>query len=423
MGFLRKFHRQVDWSEDEQLWAGSQFTSHSATGVAINQTNALSATTFYACVMMLSEDVAKLKPLLFQPRDDGGRNLVTKHWLVDLLRKPNDWQSGFEFRQMMMVQLLLRENAYAVICRTKGGRPYKLIPVNSDRVAIWEAPSGELFYRVTPLGLHEMAELRDQPFLIPAEDVFHLRGLSINGLLGSSRIVLHKDAVGLAIAQEQQQSRWMQADSNPGGILTTNARLGPGTAERIAKDWRTLHSGMSNSGKVAVLEQGLKFNKLGMSAADMDFINGRNYQRQDIALLFRIPPHMIGIVQGRSAAGVVDQQAAEYLNFTLTGHTQRFSDKADLAFNISGMGMFLDWDYSILTRADQATRYQNYQKMIAGGFGTPNEARIDDGKNPMPDGDKLWKPTNIAYAGSDVGGTAPEGAGRPSEDDVGGDED
>lgn len=416
MGFLRKFARQNDWSEDEQLWAGSQFTTHSATGIAINQTNALAATTFYACVMMLSEDVAKLKPLLFTPREDGGRDLVTNHWLVNLLRKPNDWQTGFEFRQMMMAQLLIRENAYAVICRTRGGRPYKLIPVNSDRVAIWEAPSGELFYRVTPLGLHEMAELQGQPFLIPAEDVIHLRGLSINGLLGSSRIVLHRDAIGLSIAQEQQQARWMRSDSNPGGILTTDNRLGPGTAKRVADDWRTLNSGMSNAGKVAVLEQGLKFNKLGLSATDMDFINGRQYQRQDIALIFRIPPHMIGVAQGRSSgAGVVDQQAAEYLNFTLTGHTQRIGEKFDQAFNISGMGMFMDWDYSILTRADQATRYTSYSKGIAGGYLKPNEARIDDGRNPDPDGDKLWKPTNVAYAGSDTSGVAPDDAGRPPE--------
>ncbi len=261
---------------------------------------------------------------------------------------------GFEFRQMLMVQLLLRENAYAVICRTRGGRPYKLVPVNSDRVAIWEAPSGEIFYRVTPLGLHEMAELQGQPFLIPAEDVIHLRGLSLNGLLGSSRMVLHKDAIGLSIAQEAQQARWMRAGSNPGGILTTESRLGPGTAKRVADDWRTLNAGMDNSGKVAVLEQGLKFEKLGLSATDIDFMNGRQFQRQELALILRIPPHMIGIIQGRSTGGgVVDQQAAEYLNFTLTGHTQRIGDKFDQAFDISGMGMFMDWDYSILTRADQ----------------------------------------------------------------------
>ncbi len=93
MGFLRKFARQNDWSEDEQLWAGSQFSTRSATGIAINQTNALSSTTLYACIMILSEDVAKLKPLLFTQLSDGGRNLVTKHWLVDLLRRPNDWQT------------------------------------------------------------------------------------------------------------------------------------------------------------------------------------------------------------------------------------------------------------------------------------------------------------------------------------------
>jgi HK97 family phage portal protein len=414
MGFLRKFARQVDWTEDEQLWAGSQFTSHSASGIAISQTTALASTVFYACIMMISEDVAKLTPQLFRPRTGGGRDLVTNHWFAKLLRHPNDWQSKFEFIQTLMVQLLLRENAYAVICRTKGGQPYKLIPVNSDRVAIWEAPTGDLFYRVTPLGLHEMAELRDQPFLIPAEDVFHLRGLSINGLLGSSRIVLHKDAIGLSLAQEQQQARWLGASSNSSGVLQTDAKLGDDVVKRLSAQWRDIHSGLQNTGKIAILEQGLKFNKLGLSATDLDFINGRKYQVDDLARLFRMPPHMLGSEQqGRGAAGVVTQQASEYMNFTLTGHTQRLTDKLDYTFDISGMGLFVDWDYSILTRADQATRYSTYQKGTAGGFLKPNEARVDDGLNPDPDGDKLWMPVNISYAGSQSSGVLPDGGGRP----------
>ncbi|QXX74249.1 phage portal protein [Methylovirgula sp. HY1] len=416
MGFwsrLWRVARGSDTSEDETLWSGAQFASQSASGLIINQTTALSATTFYACIMMISEDVAKFKPLLFRPRADGGRDLVANHWLAALLRKPNDWQTGFEFRQMLMVQLLLRENAYAVICRTRGGRPYKLIPVNSDRVALWEAPTGELFYIVTPLGLHEMAELRGQPYLIPAEDVLHLRGLSINGLMGSSRIVLHKDAIGLSLAQEQQQARWLGADSRPSGVLTTDKALTKPAAERISIDWRNIHSGLANTGRIAVLEQGLKYQQMGLSATDMDFINGRKFQLEDLARVYRIPPHMLGAIAGRSAQGAVAQQASEYMNFTLTGHTQRLTEKLDLTFDIAEMGMFLDWDYSILTRADQGTRYTSYSKGIAGGYLTPNEARVDDGRNPLPNGDKLWMPVNVSYAGSQASGVLPDGGGRP----------
>jgi HK97 family phage portal protein len=413
MGFLRKFGRSSDSdsSQDERLWQG--FGTRSATGLFISQQTALEATPLYACVMMLSEDVAKLTPQLFRRRQDGGRDLVTDHWLAKLLNRPNDWQTKFNFIQMLMVQFLLRENAYAVICRTRGGQPYKLIPVNSDRVAVWEALTGELFYRVTPLGLHEMAELAGQPFLIPAEDILHIRGLSINGLLGSARIVLHREAIGIAVAQEQQQAHWLGNAAASDGVLQTDKNLTDGTAERLSKDWRDKHSGLQNSGKIIILEQGLKYQKLGLSATDIDFINGRKYQLEDLGRLFRIPPHMLGAIQGRSAEGVVSQQASEYLNFTLTGHTQRFREAFHFAFDIDGVTLFIDWDYSILTRADQATRYGNYQKMITGGFGVPNEARIDDGKNPLPNGDKLWMPSNVAYAGSQASGTLPDGGGRP----------
>jgi HK97 family phage portal protein len=363
---------------------------------------------------MLSEDVAKLTPQLFRRKADGGRDIVTDHWFAQLLRRPNDWQTKFNFVQMLMVQFLLRENAYAVICRTRGGRPYKLIPVNSDRVAIWESPDGSIFYRVTPLGLHEMAELRDQPFLIPAEDMLHIRGLSLNGLLGSARIVLHNEAIGIAIAQEQQQAHWLGNASTKDGVLTTDKNLGDAAAKRIAKDWRDIHSGLANTGKIAVLEQGLKYQRFGLSAADIDYINGRRYQLEDLCRDFRMPPHMVGAVQGRSAEGVVAQQASEYMNFTLTGHTQRLTEHFDMAFDVEGMGFFIDWDFSILTRADQATRYTSYQKGIAGGFLKPNEARVDDGRNPADGGDKLWQPMNVSFAGSQTNATLPDGGGRPA---------
>lgn len=398
---------------DEQLWSATYYISQTASGINVSQVTALSSAAVLACISMLSEDVAKLKPLLFRRAADGARTLVKDHWLAKLFRRPNDWMTGFDFRQMMMVQLLLRENAYAVIIRNRAGQPIKLIPVNSDRVAIWEAPEGSLFYRVTPLGLHERAQLIDQPFMIPAEDILHIRGLSLNGLMGSARIVLGKEAIGLALAYEQQAARWMGASSKPSGILSTDQKLTPDAARRMASDWRDVHSGLQNAGKIAVLEQGLKYQPTAFDAVQMEFINSRKYQLEDLGRLWRIPLHMIS-AEVKNGSGSVEQQATEYLNYTLTSHTTRIGERYDITFGIEDeLGLELDFDYSILTRADRSSRFAMYARALAGGFMTPNEARLDDGMNPEEGGDKLWMPTNVAYAGSQATGTLPDGGGRP----------
>ena len=407
------FQRQMDSNTDEQLWSATYMVSQTNSGMNVSQVTALSSTAVFSCVSMLSEDVAKLKPVFYRRNPDGGRTLVTDHWIPQLFRKPNDFQSGFEFREMLMVQLCLRSNAFAVIIRNRAGRPIKLIPVNSDRVAIWEAPSGDLFYRVTPLGLHEHAELIDEPFLIPSEDILHIRGLSLNGLLGAARIVLAKEAIGLNLALEQQASRWMGQGSKPSGVLTTDQKLTKEGAKRIQTDWRENNSGPQNVGRTIVLEQGLKYQATAFDAMQMDFIKSRQFQLEEVARLLRIPLYMVGAAQAKGASGTIEQQATEYLNYTLSSYTQRFTEKYDLAFDVSGEGLELDYDFGILTRADRSTRYTMYSKGIAGGYLTPNEARIEDGLNPDPGGDHLWQPSNVQWAGSQAGGGLPDGGGRP----------
>jgi HK97 family phage portal protein len=405
--------RSFDENDDAQLWSASYMASQTASGMNVSQVTALASAAVFACVSMLAEDVAKLKPVFYRRNADDGREKVVDHWLPRLFRRPNDYQSGFEFREFLMVQICLRANAFAVIIRNAAGRPVKLIPINSDRVAIWEAPSGELFYRVTPMGLHERAELIDEPYLIPAEDVLHIRGLSLNGLLGSAKIVLAKEAIGLTLGLEQQSARWMANGSRPSGVLTTEHKLTPEAAKRMGQDWQNLHSGYQNLGRAAVLEQGLKYQPIQFDAVQMDHVKNRQFQLEEVARLFRVPLHMVGGSAGKGPSGSIEQQATEYLNYTLTGYTSRFTEKYDLAFDIEGEGLELDYDFGVLTRADRSTRFANYSKAIAGGYMTPNEARIEDGMTPLSGGDELWQPVNVQFAGSQAGGDLPDGGGRP----------
>ena len=395
-------------------WGPSPFSAHATSGVDVNQTTALTATTVLAAVLMLCEDFAKLTPTIYRRMPDGSRKIADDHELYPLLYQPNDWQNWFEFAEMMQASLVMRGNAYAVKIRNARGAVVKLVPVNADWVALWEAPDGGLFYRVTATGLHLLAELRGQPFLIPDEDVLHIRGFSLNGLLGASRIVLGKEAIGLALGYERQAANYMSQGANTSGLLTTDAKLTPEAAKRMSDDWKEKKGGLQNAGKIVVLEQGLKYQPTTLSAVDAQFIAARNLQIQEVTRIFRIPAHMLGDL-ARSTNNNITQLAQEYINYTMSGYTSRWSWKLDTAFELRKQGLFIDFDLTQLSRGDITSRYNNYARGIMGGFLKPNEARLDDGRDPDPNGNELLEPANMSAMGSHASGTGADGGGRPED--------
>lgn len=362
---------------------------------------------------MLAEDVAKLPWTIYRKADDESREEAKDHYLYDLLQEPNAWMNGLELREMMQIGLILRGNAYALIKRNGRGQPIALIPWNADWVNEWIGADGEIFYRFNPQNLHEISILRDFPFLVPADDVLHIRGFSLNGLLGMSRITLAREAIALGLSQEQQAARWMGQGAKPSGMLTTDQKLTPDAAKRLSEDFKQNVSGLQNSGKIIVGEQGLKFQAFSMTSADLEFIASRQFQLQEVARIFRIPPHMMGELS-RSTNNNIAQMAQEYINFTLTGYTNRWRAKMSSCFDLRRENLSIEFDYSDLTTADMTSRINNWRVAIMSMIAKPDEARIDLGMKPEGgEANKLHFPQNMAAAGSQSTGNAPDDAGRP----------
>lgn len=408
--------------ESESFWNGSFWSAASATGIQINQQTALQATAVMACVRILSEDVSKMTPSLYRRFDKegyklGGRQKLTgpEHPLAALLVRPNDWQTWPEFCRMMMVGFALRGNAFAVILKNRRGDPVMLVPINPDRVALWQAPDGGLFWWITRSGLHELHVLRNQPLLIPYEDVFHLKDLSADGLVGSSPIALAREAIALSLAQEQQYARLMGSGARPSGVLTTDQRLTDVSAARIRADWEAMNAGLANSGRTAILEQGLKWTPLTISSVDLQFLQMRQFQVVEIARIFRVPPHMLGDLTKGTFNNIV-QQSQEYRNNTLTSHTDLWEKRFAHTFELKDGIEEVDFDESALVKADLTARYNAYRIGVLTGWENRNEVRIAEGKNPEPGLDEFIVPANEIAAsglGSDMGGENP-GAGQPS---------
>jgi HK97 family phage portal protein len=410
----------------DEWWETYGYSNRSATGITVNQTTALQVSTVMACVSLLSEDLAKLPVHVYARQKNGGKEIVDNHPLERLFRTPNGWQTRFEFHEMMMTALVLRGNAYAVILRDGRGRPTSLVPVNPDRIWIYEAQSGDIFYQVSRRGPHDMAVLASMPLMIHSDDILHIRWMAIeNSLWGVSRIQLEREAIGLSLAQQELASRLAGNNANLGGVLQTEQKLTKDAAERIRQSWKEKYGGVRNAGETAVLEQGLKWQPLGMTAVDAEFLNSRKFSVEEIARMFRVPLYKLQ-VEGRSTGSQLVQADQEYLNSVLSSYCNRFTAKYEQCFEIDGHDQFVEFDYAHLLRADIMTRLTAMRIGVVGMIYTPNEARRGEGLPDVDGGDTLYQPTNVAPIGFDpsqnqsgpgsdvTGEPAPGGLGDPA---------
>lgn len=383
----------------------------SPTGIAVTQITAMQQATVLACVSLLSEDVAKLPIHVYRAKKGGGKEIVADHPLERLLQKPNGWQNRLEFVEQMQAALLLRGNAYAAILRDGRGVPRQLVPVNPDQVLLFEAPGGEIFYNVMRSGLHQMAALSSLPLMVPSEDMFHLRWLSFNSLRGLSRISMGREAIALALAQEQQAARLFGNGARPGGVLQTDKKLTDDVIKRLRESWQENYGGVAASGKTAILEEGLKWQQLTLSQADAEALASRGWQAQDIARLFRVPHHKIGISGARETSATVAQADQDYANNILSNHVTRWEEKLNEVFGLDADEVFVEFDIKRFLRADIAARYNAYRTGIVGMFLTPNEVRREEGLPDIEGGDTLYQPTNVAPIGFTPAGPSTTGPG------------
>jgi HK97 family phage portal protein len=395
------FARDQGGPADATYWDFDSWGSPSAAGTRVSQMTAMQVTTVFACVSIVASDLAKLGLGLYRGTRKGAHQAAKNHPLYPLLYRPNAWMTGFEFVQMLQMAVMLRGNGWAVILRDGRGDPTSLVPINPDKVEMWEAPDGNLFCLVTRTGLHELAILRRLPLLIPYEDMLHLKSMTANGLMGLSAITLHREAIGLSLAQEQLASRWTANGSHMSGTLSTEQKLTKETRQALETAWQQQRAGLFNGGKAAVLEAGLQWKPLSLNLQDMEFLASRQYQVEEIARIFRVPLYMLAEAKGSTKS--VGQMGQEYINYTLSTPITMWEQRLGFTFDIDPDEMFIDFDEDRLLEADISTRYAANRLALGGQpWSTVNEIRAQERKAPVEGGDELFRPVNMAPAGSDL---------------------
>ena len=387
-----------------------------ASGLLVSQATAMTVGAVYRACYVRATDVARCSPSVFTEQKDGTRSKLkgSDHALAALMVRPNRVQTWFEFIRDTWVAYLLRGNAYWVILRDGRGEPIELVLVNPDAVMVLEAANGEWFYNCNRIGLFQIAMLRDLPVAIPAEDVVHFRGISFNMLVGASPIGLARDAIGLLMAQSQQQNRWIGNGARPSTVLQAKTKLNDAAIARLKKSWEDFTAGIQNVGRTAVLEDGIEAKSLQLTSVDLQFIDQLNLSIQDIARFFGVPVRKLMQADTSKGSSII-QEDQSYINETVSPDLTLIEQKLATTFDLDKEGLGVDLDETPLLRADPLTRYNVGRIGILSGMISPNEWRRGEKLPPVEGGDEVRAPVNLAALGSDMTGTAPDAAGRPPQ--------
>lgn len=381
-GFGQARDKPVDKAAD----AGYSFLfGRTTSGKPVNERTAMQTTAVYACVRILAEAVASLPLHVYEYRDDGGKKLVYDHPLYYLLHdEPNPEMTSFVFRETLMSHLLIWGNAYAQIIRDGAGRVLGLYPLLPDKMEVQRDDKGNIYY-VYSRNSDENPTFKEYGNIkLKAEDVLHIPGLGFDGLIGYSPIAMAKNAVGMTLACEEYGASFFANGANPGGVLEH-----PGVLKdpsKVRESWNSVYRGVSNAHKIAVLEEGMKYQQIGIPPEEAQFLETRKFQINEIARLYRIPPHMVGDLD-KSSFSNIEQQSLEFVKYTLDPWVIRWEQSLQRSLLLPGEKgkYFIKLNVDGLLRGDYQSRMNGYAVGRQNGWFSANDIREMENMNPIPD--------------------------------------
>ena len=385
MNFLTKLFRSRDKPQNSYHFSGWPFVfGKSAAGAKVNEFTAMQTTAVYACVRILAESIAGLPLHVYEYRGNG-KERVPGHPLYFLLHdSPNPEMTSFIFRETAMIHLLLWGNSFSQIIRDGMRRVVGLYPLLPNRMSVDRDEHGELVYTYTPMSDSNPNLKSGQSIKLRREDVLHIPGLGFDGLVGYSPIAMARNAVGMTLACEEYGSSFFANGARPGGVLKH-----PGVLKdpsKLRESWQAVYGGTANTGKVVVLEEGVDYQQISIPPEEAQFLETRKFQIDEIARLYRVPPHMIGDLE-KSSFNNIEQQSLEYVKYTLNPWVVRWEQSLQKALLLPSeqKRYFIKFNVDGLLRGDYQSRMQGYSIGRQNGWLSANDIREMENMNPIPD--------------------------------------
>ena len=367
--------RARDKPQDSVSAAPVFYFGTSGSGKSVTVQSAIQLSTVYACVRVISETIASLPLGIYETVNDGNEK-ATDHPLYRLLHdEPNSEMTSFVFREVMLAHLLLYGNSYSQIIRSGKNQVIGLYPLLPDHMDVDRDSKGNLTYTYTTSDGKTVS--------IKPRDVLHIPGLGFDGVMGYSPIALEKNAIGLGIASEEYGSKFFSNGARPSGIL-----IHPNTVKNpkaLRESWNSAYGGSSNSNRVAILEEGMKFEPIAIPNNEAQFLETRKFQVDEICRIFRVPPHLVGNLEHATFSNI-EHQSIDFAVHTIRPWLVRIEqamNRALLSDQEKGR-FFVQFNIDGLMRGDYKSRMEGYAIGRQNGWLSANDIRALENQNPIP---------------------------------------
>jgi len=378
-------------------------------GVAITTKTALQASVAICCARVIAEGLAQVPFKLYKTRAAGGMDVAGDHAISELISlKPNDFQTSFEFREQMGLHLAFKGRFYAYKVRGLRGEILELLPYEPDMVRLvrdgWEVS-------------YEVLTTKGVILKVPAEDMWHVKGISWDGFNGLEGIKLAREAIGLALATEEHGSRMFSNGAKVGGVLSTEKTLDAEQLKLLKSSWVETQEGTENAYKTAVMFGGLTWSPMAMTGVDSQHLEQRRFQVEEVCRFFRVLPIMVMQSDKAATYASSEQMFLAHVVHTLMPWYSRIEQSATVNLLTAAerkLGYYTKFTVQALLRGASAARAEFYAKALGAGgtqpYMTVDEVREFEEMNPM--GGEYSKIGKANY------GTAPTEKPKGEEDEI-----
>ncbi len=383
-------------SDPPSMWKTySNLGGANNSGIPVNTTTAMRASAVLACVRVLAETLAQIPLIVYRRVGDDGKERATDHPLYNLLHKhPNERQTSFEWRRLLQGHTVYRGNSYCEIF-WQGRSPVALIPLNPNRVRN-ENENGEILRY-----LYHEDDGRER-MIIP-DNMLHLMGLSTDGVLGLNPIQQAAQNIGITLASDQFGATFFGNGASPSGVLTHPGNLSVKAQDNLRDSLLKRTSGDSANAPL-IVEEGMKWEQMSLAPEESQFLETRKFQVNDIARIFRVPPHMIGDLEKATFSNIEDQ-ALEFVKYTMVSWFVMWEQRLTKSLIRDGNdSIFIEFLVDGLLRGDIKARSEANQIQFMNGALSQDEWRAQENRNPLPDGEgeKFYRPMNLAEVGVEL---------------------
>lgn len=347
---------------------------------------AMQLATVFTCVRVLAESMGMLPCRLY--RREGKKKVpAEEHKLHDLLYvAPNDFMTAQEFWELLMVCLCLRGNFYAYKIYALG-QVVELLPIDPSTVTPKLKEDWTVEYHVS---------FKDGVRVLTQDEIWHVRLFTLDGLNGLNPVAYARKCFSLGLDLEAHASNLFKNGAVTSGVLETDEELTDGAFNRLKTEFTENHTGLTNVYKPMILEKGLKWKPTALNLEDSQFLETRNFQKNEICGLYRVPPHLAAMME-KMTLNNIEHMGMSFVNYSLVPYMTRIESriKVGLIKPVERKKYYAKFNAGALLRGDLKSRYESYGKGIQWGFLSPNDVRELEDMDPRDGGDVYLTPMNM----------------------------